>query len=211
MLTKVLMFKVKRIIDFFVSIFLFIFLFPFFIIITIIVWIDTKTNPFFLQERIGKNGKVFKVIKFRTMYKNADEILKNILEKNKKAKEEWIKYRKLKNDPRVTKLGKFLRRFSLDELPQIINVIKGDMSLVGPRPYLKKEFEDYKVSVDVQKKILSVYPGITGLWQVSGRNNLEFEDRIKLDVYYVENWSLWLDFIILLKTVKVVIKKEGAY
>lgn len=162
-----------------------------------------------MQERIGKDGKPFKCIKFRTMYRDADKRLKDILEADEKAREEWEKYFKLKEDPRVTKVGKFLRRTSLDELPQVFNVLKGDMSFIGPRPVVKKEIEQYYR--DKAQYYYEVRPGITGLWQVSGRNELDYERRVRLDVWYVLNWSLWLDLIILLKTVKVVFSGKGAY
>jgi len=143
------------------------------------------------------------------MYLNSDEILQEFLEKNPEAKKEWDKYKKLKSyDPRVTKIGKFLRATSLDELPQIFNVLKGDMSLVGLRPYLPREISDMGEYKDI---ILLTRPGITGLWQISGRNELTFQDRLKLDTWYVLNWSLWLDIVILFKTIKVVLKREGAY
>ena len=143
------------------------------------------------------------------MYLNSDEILQEFLEKNPEAKKEWDKYKKLKSyDPRVTKIGKFLRATSLDELPQIFNVLKGDMSLVGLRPYLPREISDMGEYKDI---ILLTRPGITGLWQISGRNELTFQDRLKLDTWYVLNWSLWLDIVILFKTIKVVLNREGAY
>ena len=178
-------------------------------IVGILIKLNSKGPVFFIQERIGKDGIPFKCIKFRTMYVNADEILKSYLESNLEAKKEWKKYKKLKrDDPRVTKIGRILRKTSLDELPQVFNVLKGDMTLVGPRPYLPVEVSEMGKYKEI---IFKVLPGITGLWQVSGRNNLTFEQRLKLDTWYVLNWSLWLDFIILLKTVKVVLKKEGAY
>ena len=178
-------------------------------IISILIKLDSEGPVFFIQERLGKDGMPFKCIKFRTMYVNADEIFKFYLQNNPQAQEEWEKYKKLKNyDPRVTKIGKFLRRTSLDELPQIFNVLKGEMSLVGPRPYLPCELSEMG---DFKEIIFMVRPGITGLWQVSGRNKLTFEQRLKLDSWYVLNWSLWLDMVILFKTIKVVLKGEGAY
>jgi len=136
-------------------------------------------------------------------------MLKKILENDENLKKEWETYYKLKNDPRITPIGKILRKFSLDELPQFFNVLKGDLSVVGPRPVVKDELEKYYG--EFKKFYLAVKPGITGLWQVSGRNNTTYEDRVKLDTIYVINWSLWLDIIIILKTLKVIIKKEGAY
>jgi len=143
------------------------------------------------------------------MYVDAEERLKEILKRDPEARKQWEEYRKLKNDPRITPVGKFLRKTSLDELPQIFNVLKGDMSLVGPRPVTREEIEQhYKDKAEFYFKVL---PGITGLWQVSGRNDLSYEERVSLDAWYVRNWNLWLDMVILLKTLKVLIKKEGAY
>lgn len=169
----------------------------------------TSPGPaIFSQERVGKNGKPFKCYKLRTMYVDAEKRLKEILKNDPAKKEEWERNWKLKEDPRVTPLGKFLRQSSLDELPQIFNVLKGEMSLIGPRPYLPREIpylgeESYIIH--------NLPPGITGLWQVSGRSNTSFNERIALDSWYVRNWSLWLDIVILLKTIKVVLKKEGAF
>ncbi|NUU95878.1 hypothetical protein XO10_06090 [Marinitoga sp. 1135] len=184
----------------------------FLIPLTVFVWIGIKLEDngpvFFRQKRIGQDGKEFYVLKFRTMIVDAEKRLKEMMERDPKIKEEYLKYKKLKNDPRITKIGKFLRKTSLDEFPQFINVLMGDMSVVGPRPYLPAEKNDMKESYHT---IIKVKPGITGMWQVSGRNELNFEERLKLDEYYVRNWSLWLDAIILLKTVKTVITKKGAY
>ncbi|HPO95417.1 MAG TPA: sugar transferase, partial [Elusimicrobiales bacterium] len=145
--------------------------------------------------------------KFRTMYIDADEKLKEILAKDLEKKKEWETYWKLKDDPRVTKIGNFLRKTSLDELPQIFNVLKGEMSLIGPRPYLPREWDYIKSESNI---IHALPPGITGLWQVSGRNNEDYNFRITMDSWYVKNWNLWLDIVILFKTVKAVIKREGA-
>jgi undecaprenyl-phosphate galactose phosphotransferase len=142
------------------------------------------------------------------MYHDADARLKDILSTSHKAREEWEKFRKLTDDPRITPLGRFLRSTSLDELPQIINVLRGEMSLVGPRPVTAEEIEKYYR--DRAELCFSVLPGITGLWQVSGRSNASYDYRISLDSWYVRNWNLWLDVVILLKTVYVVVKKEGA-
>ncbi|MGQ9617989.1 MAG: undecaprenyl-phosphate galactose phosphotransferase WbaP [Candidatus Aminicenantia bacterium] len=178
------------------------------ILIAIVIKIDSPGPVFFVQKRLGKDGKKFECLKFRTMYKNSDEILRRYLESNQEAKEEWGKYKKIRGeDPRVTSVGKFLRKWSLDEIPQIYNLIKGEMSLVGPRPYLPEELE----GDSSYKTIIKVKPGITGLWQVRGRNVLTFEDRVILDEFYVRNWSLWLDFVILIKTIGVILKREGAY
>ena len=141
------------------------------------------------------------------MYENGEVILKDYLKKHPEETLYYAKYHKYQNDPRITKIGVFLRKSSLDELPQIINVLKGEMSLVGPRPYMLEEAEKLREELPI---ILLVKPGITGLWQVSGRNHLTFEKRKELDVWYIQNWSLWSDFIILLKTIKVVLNKKGA-
>lgn len=160
------------------------------------------------HERIGKGGKPFKCLKFRSMVINSKEVLDELLEKDMDAKREWDSTFKLKNDPRVTKIGSFLRRTSLDELPQLFNVIKGEMSLVGPRPIITAELERYNEEVDYY---LLSKPGMTGLWQVSGRSDVDYETRVYLDAWYVKNWSMWNDIAILFKTIGVVLKKDGAY
>lgn len=161
----------------------------------------------FTQERIGKNGKVFKMYKFRTMVVGAEEILKKHIKEETEIGKEYIEHKKIKNDPRITKVGKFLRATSLDEFPQFINVIKGQMSLVGPRPYLPMEKEDMAEYYDY---IVQMKPGVTGPWQVAGRNNLEFNDRLKLDKEYCTKRGNRKDIKIVLKTVTKVIRKEGA-
>jgi undecaprenyl-phosphate galactose phosphotransferase len=181
---------------------------PFLLLIAISIYFDSPGNVIFAHKRIGHTGKIFNCYKFRTMVMNAQEILKDYLEKNPTAKEEWEKDFKLKNDPRITKIGKFLRRTSLDEFPQLINVLKGDMSLVGPRPIVKDEIERYG---EIIKDYYMVRPGITGFWQVNGRNDVDYESRVQMDCWYVRNWSLWLDVMILFKTIKVVINKKGSY
>ncbi|MDR6616895.1 MULTISPECIES: undecaprenyl-phosphate galactose phosphotransferase WbaP [Klebsiella] len=160
------------------------------------------------HERIGKGGKPFKCLKFRSMVINSKEVLDELLEKDMDAKREWDSTFKLKNDPRVTKIGSFLRRTSLDELPQLFNVLKGEMSLVGPRPIITAELERYNEEVDYY---LLSKPGMTGLWQVSGRSDVDYETRVYLDAWYVKNWSMWNDIAILFKTIGVVLKKDGAY
>jgi len=178
-------------------------------IIGLLIKLDSPGPVFFAHTRIGKNGKPIKVLKFRSMFIDAQERLQKILETDPEAKKEWETYFKLKNDPRVTRIGKFLRKTSLDELPQIFNVLKGDMSLVGPRPVIKDEIDKYYK--EYAEYYYMVRPGITGLWQVSGRSNTNYDFRVKLDTWYVLNWSLWLDIVILFKTIKVVLKREGAY
>lgn len=160
------------------------------------------------HERIGKGGQSFKCLKFRSMVINSKEVLENLLENDPEAKKEWDATFKLKNDPRITKIGGFLRRTSLDELPQLFNVLKGEMSLVGPRPIITAELERYNEEVDYY---LLSKPGMTGLWQVSGRSDVDYETRVYLDAWYVKNWSMWNDIAILFKTIGVVLKKDGAY
>ncbi len=208
-LKSVLNIIIKRAFDIAVSLMLFPFILLVVIVISILIKIDSKGPVFYSHKRVGKNGKTIDVYKFRSMYNDADDRLKKILKNDENARKEWEAYFKLKNDPRITKAGNFLRKTSLDELPQIFNVFKGDMSLVGPRPVLKKEIDEYYK--ENSQYYLMVKPGITGLWQVSGRNDTSYDFRVKLDTWYVLNWSLWLDVIILFKTVKVVIKKEGSY
>lgn len=162
---------------------------------------------FYEQLRIGKNGKVFRIYKFRSMVMNADEKLEKYLEENEEARQEYEKYKKLKNDPRITKLGEFLRKTSIDEFPQFINVLRGDMSLVGPRPYLPREKEDMGNNYET---IISIRPGITGYWQVNGRNDKKFKERTDMDVTYVCERNLWFDIKILIKTVSKTLKEEGA-
>ena len=182
---------------------------PILLILAICIKLDSKGNVFYNADRIGKNGKNFKCYKFRSMYVNGDEILKEYLAKNPEAAEEWHKYAKLRDyDPRVTKAGTWMRKYSLDELPQILNVIKGDMSLVGPRPYLPREKED--IGEELSTITMSM-PGITGYWQVSGRNDVSFQERVTMDAWYVRNWSVWLDIMYLAKTFQAVIFGKGAY
>ncbi len=168
---------------------------------------ENKGPLFFDQLRIGKDGKEFKLYKYRSMVMHADEKLWEYLNENEEAREEYHKYKKLKNDPRITKLGNFLRKTSLDELPQLINVLKGEMSLVGPRPYLYREKEDMGSKY---QQIITVKPGLTGLWQVSGRSGVDFEERLNIDIKYLKEKNLWLDFTILLKTFLKVFRGGGA-
>lgn len=162
---------------------------------------------FYEQLRIGKNGKVFKMYKYRSMVIGADEKLFEYLEENEEARKEYKEYKKLKNDPRITKVGHFIRKTSLDEFPQFINVLKGDMSLVGPRPYLPREKDDMG---EYYTYIIQSRPGITGYWQIAGRSDVPFDDRLKMDYDYSQNKSLKIDFKLLFKTILNVVKKEGA-
>ncbi|EIY5006733.1 undecaprenyl-phosphate galactose phosphotransferase WbaP [Klebsiella variicola] len=160
------------------------------------------------HERVGKGGRKFKCLKFRSMVTNSKEVLQELIAKDPDARAEWQATFKLKNDPRITKIGSFLRRTSLDELPQLFNVLKGEMSLVGPRPIIVEELERYNEEVDYY---LLSKPGMTGLWQVSGRSDVDYDTRVYLDAWYVKNWSMWNDVAILFKTIGVVLKKDGAY
>lgn len=165
-------------------------------------------NAIYGHPRIGRNGKTFKCLKFRSMVMNSKEVLEELLKTSPEARAEWEKDFKLKNDPRITKVGAFIRKTSLDELPQLFNVLKGEMSLVGPRPIVQEELERYEEDVDYY---LMAKPGMTGLWQVSGRNDVDYDTRIYFDAWYVKNWSLWNDIAILFKTVNVVLNRDGAY
>ncbi|MHB8845799.1 MAG: undecaprenyl-phosphate galactose phosphotransferase WbaP [Nitrospirota bacterium] len=198
----------KKAFDFLVGILLFLVLAVPLAVIALLIRATSPGPAIYRQARSGKNGMMFSCYKFRTMYRDADARLKEILATDGKAREEWEKFRKLTDDPRITPLGRFLRGTSLDELPQIMNVLRGEMSLVGPRPVTGEEIEKYYR--DRAELCFSVLPGITGLWQVSGRSNTSYDYRISLDAWYVRNWNLWLDVVILLKTVYVVVKKEGA-
>jgi len=168
---------------------------------------EPKSRIFFKQKRMGLEGRGFLCYKFRTMRENGDELLECYLAENPLERDYYATYHKYRNDPRITRIGEFLRTTSLDELPQIFNILKGEMSLIGPRPYMIEEKEKIGDKLPI---ILAVKPGITGLWQVSGRNKIDFANRVKLDVWYVRNWSLWTDFVIMMKTVKVVFKRDGA-
>ncbi|MBR7064243.1 MAG: undecaprenyl-phosphate galactose phosphotransferase WbaP [Treponema sp.] len=181
---------------------------PLCFVIAFLVKFSSPGPILFGHERVGKNGKKIKCWKFRSMYKDADKQLAELLSKNKKLKEEWEKDQKLVNDPRVTSIGKFLRKTSLDELPQLWNIFLGQMSFVGPRPITKDELKKYK---DKANYVLTVTPGLSGMWQTSGRSNTGYEDRIALDLYYIHNWSIWLDIWIIIKTFYVVIQGKGAY
>jgi undecaprenyl-phosphate galactose phosphotransferase len=181
---------------------------PLMLVIALVIKLDSPGPVIHSGNRLGKNGRKFKCYKFRTMFINEHQILQQYLANNREAAHEWHSFAKLRAfDPRVTRAGKWLRRFSLDELPQIINVLKGDMSLVGPRPYLIREQERMGF---YQKIIFETMPGITGLWQVRGRSQIAFEGRLSLDSWYVRNWSLALDLILLVRTVGVVLKRKGA-
>ena len=199
---------VKRTIDIFAGIIGLIALIPLTVIIYIANKIYKEEGPvFYTQERIGKNGKILKIIKYRSMVIGAEEKLKEYLGNNEEARKEYKIYKKLKNDPRITRIGKFLRKTSLDEMPQLLNLLTGEMSLIGPRPYLPSEREDMGEYYNI---IIKSKPGITGLWQISGRSNTTFDERLDYDIKYYKDYSLKTDFKILYKTFENVIKKEGA-
>ena len=198
----------KRIFDIVATVCGGIFILPFMLIIAIIIYLDSGGPIIYKQKRVGRNGKEFNFYKFRSMVKNADTILEEYLNTHEDEKKEWQKNFKLKNDPRVTKIGKIIRKTSIDELPQLWNVLIGDMSLVGPRPLLPNEVERYSGYIEDYKLVL---PGLTGVWQVSGRSDTTFEERVIMDSWYIHNWSVWIDIVYLLKTVLVVVKSKGAY
>jgi len=199
---------IKYSFDFTLALIITIAIMPILIIIYLLLLIKTKANPIFTQKRIGKGGKEFSIYKFRTMRVDADKALQELLKRDPKAKAEWESEHKLKIDPRVTSIGAFLRKTSLDELPQLYNVLRGEMSLVGPRPIVQDEIKKYG---EYFHYFSEVHPGITGLWQVSGRNDITYDERVQLDVWYVRNWSVDLDIVILLKTIDTVLRRKGSY
>lgn len=199
---------IKRLIDIIVSLFALIVLSPLFFVIAVLIKMDSKGPVFFKHRRIGKDAKPFYCIKFRTMVVNAEEVLKKLFEEKPSLKEEFDKNFKLKDDPRVTKIGRILRKTSLDEMPQIINVLKGEMSIIGPRPIVEKEAEKYGKYKDL---LLQVKPGMAGFWVASGRNDVDYEERVMMDTYYIKNWSLWLDIKIFIYAAISVLRRKGAY
>jgi Undecaprenyl-phosphate galactose phosphotransferase WbaP len=198
----------KRLIDLVLT-FIFVIIFaPFLLLIMALIGLDSPGGIFYMQKRVGRDGQIFKMWKFRTMMADAEQKLQSLLDSNPSMRKEWKINQKLKNDPRITRIGKFLRKFSLDEIPQLINVVKGEMSLVGPRPYFPEQQKIYGEGLMLYHR---VRPGMTGMWQIRGRNNTDFKERARLDEYYIRNWSIWLDIYILLRTTQVVISNEGAY
>ena len=195
---------VKRAFDFILSLLLAIITLPFFLIIAVLIKIDTKGPIFFIHNRVGKNGKRLPLLKFRTMVDGAEDMIKDFTPEQKK---EWEENFKLENDPRITKIGRFLRKTSIDELPQLYNILIGQLSFVGPRPVTTNELEKYG---DNKSKVLSVVPGLTGWWACNGRSNVSYEERMQLELYYVEHASIGLDIKIIFKTIGVVFTHEGA-
>ena len=196
--------KVKRIMDVLLSSIGLVILSPVFAIIALAIKIESKGPVFFKHTRIGKNGKIIKLYKFRSMVENAEDLIQNFTpEQMKEYKENY----KLTDDPRITKIGKFLRKTSLDELPQLINIIKGELSIIGPRPVIQDELEKYGANAE---KFLSATPGLTGYWAANGRSSTTYEERMEMELFYVDNLSLKLDIQVFFKTIISVLKKEGA-
>lgn len=199
---------IKRLFDVVIGFIIFLLILPVLAIIAVAIKLDSPGKVGFSHRRVGQCGKYFDCYKFRTMVANSQEVLEDLLANDPALREEWKDEFKLKDDPRITRVGKFLRETSLDELPQIFNVIKGDMSLVGPRPIIEAEIEKFDVFI---KEYFMVLPGMTGLWAVSGRNDIEYDERVQMETWYVRNWSLWMDISLLFQTIPVVLGRKGAY
>lgn len=207
---KIRHFPLKRFFDIVFSLFCLLVGAPVFFLIALLIYITSPGRVVYSHERVGRGGKPFKCYKFRSMYADADQRLQHLLAKDKKLKKEWEATFKLKKDPRVTPFGLFLRKTSLDELPQFWNVLKGDLSVVGPRPVVKEEIEKYYCLKAY--KILSIRPGLTGPWQVSGRSNIQsYDERIRLDEYYVDHPSFFYDLKLIAKTIPAMMFAKGAY
>ena len=202
--------KLKRTIDIVFSTFVLVLGLPLFILIALLIKVGSKGKVFYIQERVGQNYSRFGCIKFRTMFEEADDLLPNILDAYPAMKEEFENNFKIRKDPRITPIGHFLRRSSLDEIPQFLNILLGEMSIVGPRPIVEKEISRYGECMD---EVLSVRPGLTGLWQVSGRNNLSYKKRVELDLLYIRKYSYLLDLKIIFRTFGVLLlpMDRGAY
>ena len=200
----------KSLFDIFFSLSVIIIGSPLFLLIALLIKLSSRGPIFYYHRRVGKNFRPFYCIKFRTMHPEADDILENLLDKNEDIRQEFDKTHKLRNDPRITTIGKFLRKTSLDELPQFLNVLRLEMSVIGPRPIVEKEIDKYG---DQIKKVLSINPGITGLWQVSGRNNLSYKKRVYLDALYVDSFNFLMDIRIIIRTFGVLLfpMDRGAY
>ena len=197
----------KKIFECVISFFAVITLFPLFLVLAVLVKCSSRGPIIYRARRLGVNGKPIEVWKFRTMYEDADQRLNSLLAENPELKKEWNDNFKLKKDPRITPLGKILRKTSLDELPQFVNVLRGEMAVIGPRPIVEEEIAYYGDNYEIFAR---VKPGITGIWQVSGRSETTYERRVELDMYYINNWSIWLDYFIFLKTIKEVLICHGA-
>jgi Undecaprenyl-phosphate galactose phosphotransferase WbaP len=198
--------SLKTAMDIFISAVLLVLLSPVFALIMLCIFVERPGPFFYAHPRVGRGGRAFRALKFRTMYPDSSAVLEAALAADPGMRREWEERRKLANDPRITKVGRFLRRSSLDELPQLVNVLRGEMSLIGPRPITETEIPEYKGQFEF---VNQVRPGLTGLWQVSGRSRLTYAERVELDVYYIRNWSIWLDMVILLKTPAAVLDFSG--
>ena len=199
--------RVKRILDLCATVIGGVLILPLFLILTLLIYLESGRPVFYNDHRMGRNGNLFACAKFRTMVPDAEKLLLQMLEADVGMMKEYSTYHKLREDPRVTRVGRFLRKTSLDELPQIWNVIRGEMSLVGPRPYLPRESKEIGVT---QSEILRVPPGVTGPWQVAGRNQTTFNERVRMDADYVRHWSVWLDLVLLARTAQTVVLRRGA-
>jgi Undecaprenyl-phosphate galactose phosphotransferase WbaP len=198
----------KRLFDFFLMVVCGIVGFPIMAVCALFVKLDSSGPVFYKHKRVGKDGRDLYVWKFRTMVDNADEVLEKYLIDNPSLRMEWEQNHKLKNDPRVTRFGRKLRKSSLDELPQLINIFRGEMSFVGPRPIVRDEVKYFDKVFSLYVQVL---PGLSGLWQISGRSDTSYEARVSLDEYYIRHWSIWMDIYILVNTFAAVIKRRGAY
>lgn len=199
---------IKRFLDLFLVSIGGLILLPFFFLIALAIKLSSPGPVLYSHRRLGQNGKYFNAYKFRSMVMDAEKNLENILDADPRLKEEWESCHKLKDDPRITKIGKILRRTSFDEFPQLINILKGEMSLVGPRPVTDPEVEKYGENA---RRVFTVKPGLTGLWQISGRSDTDYAERVSYDLYYIQSWSVWLDLWILYRTPRVIFKGKGAY
>ncbi|MGK7914766.1 MAG: sugar transferase, partial [Prochloraceae cyanobacterium] len=200
----------KRLFDIVFSLSVLLLFSPIYLLLALLIALSSPGPIFYVQKRVGKNYKLFGCIKFRTMVNNADEVLQSIIAQSPELREEFEDNFKLKQDPRVTRIGRFLRMTSLDEFPQFWNVLKGDMSVVGPRPLVREELPKYGHRID---KVLTIRPGITGLWQVSGRNDIPYPQRVQMDAYYASCRNWWLDLWVIVKTIGVIVfpRNNGAY
>jgi Undecaprenyl-phosphate galactose phosphotransferase WbaP len=200
--------RLKRMLDVAASVIGGVLILPLILVLSLLVWMESRGSIFYTDRRMGRDGKLFSCFKFRTMVPDAEALLQRMLAEDEEMREEYLRYHKLRDDPRVTRVGRFLRKTSLDELPQLWNVLRGEMSLVGPRPYLPRESGDIGAA---QSEILRVTPGITGPWQVAGRNHTSFDERVRMDACYVRDWSVWLDLVLLASTVRCLLLRRDAY
>jgi lipopolysaccharide/colanic/teichoic acid biosynthesis glycosyltransferase len=207
-LSRTLYLRAKRLMDLVGAVVALVLLFPVFLISAGLIKLGSPGRIFYRQSRIGKDGKPFEILKFRTMHPAADETLELLIRDDPTYRVSWEQYQKLLDDPRLTAFGRIMRRMSIDELPQLWNVLKGEMSLVGPRPFLPEQKDDYG---EAYAYYVEMRPGMTGLWQINGRNLISFADRAEWDKYYVRNWSLLLDVLILVRTIAAVLRSTGAY